>query len=173
MNKNKKTKNNKLIEKQFKGEMLEAKKIIKICIGILLIFIVVYLLTALITGDIKLKEEEKVTTIQYEEILVEQTFKQNAQTYYVLYYDFDSNNSKLMTAIFSIIGEKGTAFKVDLSNISNKNYLVDDNTNIKTKVTKVTDLKIKNPTLIKITNKKIEKFVTGIENIKNYSSTIN
>lgn len=52
---------------------------------------------------------------------------------------------------------------VDLSDELNKSIISDTNN---TKAKKASELKVKDLTLLKITNGKIEKYITGIENIE-------
>lgn len=167
----KKKKNINIIDKQVSGDTAEISKAIKITIGVLIFFLVVYLLTGILTGDIKLKKDkEKTTTIQYTEILAEMTFKQKESEYYVLYYDFDNeNDTTLLEAIDSTLSEKLTTYKVDLSKKFNSSYVSDS---VNKKATTSSELKIKNPTLIKIKDKSINKIVTGLDEIEEYALSL-
>ena len=51
----------------------------------------------------------------------------------------------------------------------NANYLVEDSKSVDTTPENLEELKVKNPTLIRIKDGKVDKFVNGVENIKNYS----
>ncbi len=164
-----KNKQRKLIEKQLKNnESPEVKTIIKIVVGIALFFGVVYFGAGILMGDIKLKKEEKETTIQYSEILAEKTFLQNNSEYYVMYYNFDSNDAELITAVISTLSKNLTVYTVDLDKHFNSNYISDE---IKTKKpSNSSELQVKNPTLIRIKNKKVVSFITGLENIVEHAS---
>ena len=164
-------KNKKIIERQYKnsGETNEFKKIIKITIGVLLFFAIVYLIAGLLTGEIKLKKEkEEEVKIQYSEILAESTFKQNKNEYYVIYYNFDDNEAMLIDTIASDLSSDATVYKVDLSKGFNKNYIAQDG-KVKNNPKNVKELKVTNPTLIKIKNNKVVKFQKGIDKIKEYA----
>lgn len=164
-------KNKKTIERQYKNssETNDVKKFIKITISVLLFFIVVYLIAGLLTGEIKLKEDAKEEVkIQYSEILAESTFKQKKNEYYVLYYGFDDNKAMLIEAIASDLSSDATVYKVDLSKGFNKNYIAKDG-KVKTNPKNINELKVTNPTLIKIKNNKIVNFQKGIDKIKEYA----
>ena len=92
-------KNKNIIDKQYNGEDFELKKLLFIFIGVIVFFAVAYFIGGIITGNIKLKKEKaKETEIQYTEILAESTFKQSEADYFVLFYDFDSNDAILIDA---------------------------------------------------------------------------
>lgn len=167
--KNKKSK--KVIDRNFRGEDKEVSRAIKIVVGVVLTFALIYLLAALFTGEINLKKEkESEPTIQYVEILAERTFKQKDSDYFVLYYDFeDEATVGLFDTVFESLKETASAYKVDLSKKFNANYLVEDSKNVDTTPENLEELKVKNPTLIRIKDGKVDKFVNGVENIKNYS----
>lgn len=164
-----KNKKNKIIERQLKNnESPELKTIIKIVVGIALFFGIVYFGAGLLTGDIKLKKEKKEVEIQYSEILAEKTFLQNNSEYYVMYYNFDSNDTELITAIISTLSKDTTVYTVDLDKNFNKNYISSE---IDTKTpSNSSELKVTSPTLIKIKNKKVVNFITGLENIVEHAS---
>lgn len=169
-----KNKRKNLIDKQYKGSESsnEIIKFLKIAIGVLLVLAIVYFGFGFITGEFKFKEEKKKeAVIQYSEILAESTFKQSENDYYVLYYDFKEETSTLIEAISGDLSQKGTIYKVDLSKGFNKNYI---SKNGKPKATPkdAEELTVVDPTLIEIKNKKVVKFITGKNNIKNYVTNL-
>ena len=160
-------KNKNIIDKQYNGEDFELKKLLFIFIGVIVFFTVAYFIGGIITGNIKLKKEKaKETEIQYTEILAESTFKQSEADYFVLFYDFDSNDAILIDAFQSDLQNTGTVYKVDLSKNFNKNYITDGN--LKSNPSNIEELKVKNPTLVRVKNKKVVNLISGITNIKNY-----
>lgn len=160
-------KNKNIIDKQYNGEDFELKKLLFIFIGVIVFFAVAYFIGGIITGNIKLKKEKaKETEIQYTEILAESTFKQSEADYFVLFYDFDSNDAILIDAFQSDLQNTGTVYKVDLSKNFNKNYITDGN--LKSNPSNIEELKVKNPTLVRVKNKKVVNLISGITNIKNY-----
>ena len=74
---------------------LDYKRVIKIGVGVVLVFIIVYLVTAIAAGEIKLNKKEtiKETTINYQEIIAGQTFNRPADSYYVLYFNFSDSKA--------------------------------------------------------------------------------
>ena len=164
-------KNKKIIERQYKNieEGNEIKKFVIIAISVLLFFGGVYLLAGILTGEIKFKSDEnKEVTIQYSEILAESTFKQSDKEYYVIYYDFDSNEAMLIDAISADLSSDSTLYKVDLSKNFNKNYISTDG-KVNTSQKSIKELKVVSPTLIKIKDKKVVKFQKGIDKIKEFA----
>ena len=145
----------------------EIKTALKIILGILVFLIILYALVGIATGEIKIKDEKKETTIQYSEILAEKTFKQKDNEYYVIYYNFDDNSSSLIEAIINGLSQTNTVYKVDLNKVFNKNYITDDSVNTNPK--NLSELKVKNPTLIKIKSKKVQKVITGLDSIKDFA----
>ena len=164
-----KNKNNmKRLEKQISGDTPETKTIIKIAIGVILFLGVAYFLMGIITGDIKLgKEQEKVTEIQYDEILAERTFDQKDTEYYVVFYNI-SEEDMLLDAIIENLGYTKEVYKVDLDKKFNVSYIGEVNNT----PTSLENLKVKSPTLIKIKNGKSNKVVVGVDSIKKKVSTL-
>ena len=170
MKKNK-SKNKNLIDKQYSGESIELKKMLYIFIGVVAFLALAYFVGGVVTGNIKLKKEkEKEVEIQYKEILAEMTFKQSEADYFVMYYNFASNDAIVLEALQSGLEGTGTVYKVDLDKNFNKNYITDGNP--KTNPNGISELKVKHPTLIRIKNKKVVNFVVGSSNIKNYISKL-
>lgn len=164
-------KNKNIIDKQYNGESIELKKILYIFIGVVIFFLFAYFVGGIVTGNIKLKKDKKEeVSIQYTEILAEMTFKQKEDSYFVMYYNFDSNEANLLDALQNGLQSEGTVYKVDLNKNFNKNYITEGEP--KTNPSNINELKVKNPTLIKVNNKKVSNFVVGTTNIKNYISKL-
>jgi len=92
-------KNQKTKEKTNKKDLLgkanydtQVTRGIKIAVGVIIALGLVYLLTALATGEIKLGEKKKKESvepeIQYEEIIAGQILNRKQNEYYVLAFDF-------------------------------------------------------------------------------------
>ena len=133
-------------------------KVIKIGVGVLLVLGIVYLVTAIASGEIKLDKKEKeqaVTEIQYQEIIAGETFNRNASEYYVLFMNFtDSNASYYLSLIDSYNAADNSLpfFTVDIEKKINNDYAINE-------------LKVENPTILKISNSKIAETIKGKENI--------
>jgi len=164
----KRNKSSKIMDRQISGEDKEVYKAIKILIGVLVFFLLIYLIAAIITGEIEVGgKKKKVTEIQYSEILAEMTFKQSDKEYFVIFYDFDQKSTELINAIVNDLGQNNSVYKVDLSKKFNANYLGEETTN--KKPNDISQLKVKNPTLLKISAGKVSKYIEGLDNIKSYS----
>ena len=61
-------------------------------------------------------------------------------------------------------------YTVDLSRKFNSAYIKTDEESVNKNPTKATDLKLTNPTLIKIKDKKVIDYIEGYDQIKNYMS---
>ena len=97
-----KNKNKKVIERNLGNNSTEASTIVKIAIGVIIVFVLIYLIFAVLTGEIKLKKDKKTEpTIQYVEILAETTFKQNSDDYFVLFYGFSGDDVNLLEGLFT------------------------------------------------------------------------
>ena len=145
---------------------LEAKKIIKIFIAMVITLGVFYLLTM---GILSKKESDVKTynpSIQYKKILVGESFSQNRKEYLVLYYNSSIDN---MDDIHSILEEyndkkdKIYLYTVDMNEALNKKYISNESNN---NATKAEELKIKGVTLIHFKDSKIVEYIT--DNVDTY-----
>lgn len=153
---------------------IEYMKVIKIAIGVILVLGIVYLVTALATGEIKLKKEEVIkeeTKIQYEEIIAGEVFNRTADDYYVLLFNFtDTFASYYLSKIDSYNAKDNSLpfYIVDLEKSQNGDYVTEDEDYDIGKPNQISDLKVVNPTLLKISNGKTSEVVVGRENILNF-----
>ena len=160
-----KNKNKKVIERNLGNNSTEASTIVKIAIGVIIVFVLIYLIFAVLTGEIKLKKDKKTEpTIQYVEIL-------NSDDYFVLFYEFSGDDANLLETITQVLENTTKTYKVDLDKKFNTNYIADGE-DIDRTPKNIDELKVENPTLIRIKNGKVTKFVTGIEDIKDYSQNL-
>ncbi len=100
-------------------------------------------------------------TISYEYILLGTVFDRNEKEYYVIFDDYEKN---LHTNISELVSKKKLpVYKVDMSKGENASCKADkSNPNAKD----ASELKINDVTVIKIKNKKIAEYITGVENIE-------
>ena len=163
----------KLYKSNVKSEM-EYSKIIKIAVGVLVFLLIIYLVTAIATGEIKFGKKSKspkVTTIQYQEIIAGETFNRNYKEYYVLFYDFTSVYADYFKSAISSYESKSNSlpvFIVDLTQEINKQYVINNDSNSTVQYAYPSDinsLNVENPTLLKIKNKKTIEVVKGNDNI--------
>ena len=136
-------------------------KVIKIGIGVLIVLAIVYLVTAIASGEIKLNnkaKEKPATEIQYQEIMAGETFNRNSSEYYVLFMNFTDSFSSYYLSLISnyAYGNNSLPFyTVDMEKKINTEYITDE-------------LKIENPTILKISNSKTVETITGKENVLNF-----
>ena len=140
---------------------LDYMKVIKIAVGVLLVLGLVYLFTALSNGEIKFGKkttEKQETVIQYEEILAGETFNRKADSYYVVFMNFtDKYATTYLQAIsdFKATNNDYPFYTVDLEKKMNKDYAINE-------------LKVENPTILKITNGNIAETISGKDNVMNF-----
>ena len=157
-------------EKQYNGDGVQIEKAKWIALGIILFFALAYFIGELITGNISFKKEKKAeTSIQYVEILAEQTFKQPEEEYFILFYSFDSADASLLNTYTSGLSATAPVYKVDLNKKFNTDFITEGDAK---SPTSIKDLKVKDPTLIRVKNKKSISFVNGLNNIKTYVSKL-
>ncbi len=181
MAKNKTKKNNKNKEiKQTKKEEQKIKldvkgstdsesisKIIKYLIVVVIIFGGVYFLTDYITNhssNSNYKKQVGEATIQNDKILAGSTFNKSDDEYYVLFYDVTGDST--YTDLYSSYKEKEEhlpIYYVDIKEGLNSKFIGED---INEEPTDISELKVNGPTLIKISNKEVEEFITNTDEIK-------
>ena len=151
---------------------MEYAKIIKITVVVVLILALVYFITALATGEIKFgKDKEDAreeTSIQYEEIIAGQILNRNKDQYYVLLFDFTDTFASYYLSLKDtyIQNEDSLPFYiVDLEKGINKNIVAESEEQYKADVSNISDFKVTNPTLIKVSNHKVVENIKGKENI--------
>lgn len=165
-NKHKKIK----IEKIKSEEQVQIETLLKI-IGIILVFVlIVYIFTKLFVKK-ELNNTNKVTAgvINYDKLIVGNILNQNYQEYYVFVYNGTNKDAIYYGAITdSYVAQKGAkkAFWIDLNNELNKKFVLNNNEKTNKNPTKVSDLKFGEYTLLKIKDKKIDKYIDNIDAAK-------
>ena len=144
----------------------EFKKLAIIVGIVVLIFIVTYLIIGIfVTKEIKWfqkdTENETITTIQYKKILAGETFNQNQEEYYVIFSDSEKYNYPVYESLINNNIDK-KIYIVDLANPLNKRYISDTGNS---SVQNISDLKVKDDTLIKINNKTNVMYIEGKDGI--------
>lgn len=165
-------KNIKEIKEEELNTGVEKLTAVKIGIVVISLFILLYLILAIfVTKELDLttdKEEEtnetQPTSVS-NAILASSTFEQSAETYYVFFYGFeDEDTSNLASDVTSKLTDY-PVYKVDTDSGLNKNYVSDTSNK---DVTSVDNLKVKSPTLIKISADKVTEYVEGTDGIEAY-----
>ena len=136
---------------------------------IVIVFVVIglfYLFAVYITNKpqkIYIPEE----AISYEQITAGSTFNMSDEEYVVLFYSRE-NNTDITSRISNYKASKKIGvYYVDLDDGINKSVVSDKSNK---EATKASELKITNPTIIKIKNGKIVDYVEGQNNVVNYIS---
>lgn len=152
------------IEKQRANEL--KPKTLFIILGVLVIlFVVLYLITGLfITKDFSFgnrnntgSDSDTNTSSVSNKILAVSSLEQEEDEYYVYYYDSSDDNNN----ISGIDNLSDKVYKVDLNDGFNSNY-VGESSGI---VDNISDLRVENPTIIKVSDGKIIEFYSGREEV--------
>lgn len=113
------------------------------------------------------KPEVKSATISYENILAGMTFNRAEDEYYVVFDDFDSDDSIYLSSLGSLYNQKKEGklpvYVVNLANGMNKNIISEE---ANPYVQDVSELRIDDATLIKVKSGKNVKYIKGVDNIK-------
>ena len=88
------------------------------------------------------------------------------------FYGYAENASDYTSLVSTFTNNESnpTLYTVDLSRKFNSAYIKTDEESVNKNPTKATDLKLTNPTLIKIKDKKVIDYIEGYDQIKNYMS---
>lgn len=173
----KQSKNKKIEEIEIKSTSTDILNKVIISLTIICILGLFYLLTVYITNKHTEKDssEEKETTetaIDYEKILVGNSFSMSDTEYLVVYYDTsDADVSKVYRDLVSNYKAKEEhlpIYYVDMNNSLNKKYATTEESN--KNPTKASELLINGPTLIRVANNALVEYVEGEEAITNYLS---
>ncbi len=177
MQKKKKQKLN--YEKSFNSNNDEILRIIKILVGVILFLVLFYFLAMLMTGEIKFgnknQNQQEDIVIQYDEILAGETFKKSDLEYYVLYFNFSEDISSTYLAYRSSYLEKSEKFPmymVDLEKGFNASYVQGIGEEDEQYPETIDDLKVSNPTILKIKDKKVVERIEGKDSVKEFLKAI-
>lgn len=153
--------------KKKEANELKPKSLFTILGVLVLAFGILYLITGLfITKDLSWFDKKEVDTSSdtnsnntvSNKILAVDTLNQSDDEYYVYYYDSSDKNDSISSNVDSLSSK---VYRVDLNDGFNSNYvgepsgIVDD----------ISDLKVENPTIVKVSNKKIIEFYSGSEEV--------
>ena len=156
-------KNVREVQKNHKEKPLSPKTFAIIMILLVLFFIILYILTGIfVTHEIKWfsnndNNEEVVNQVE-NKILAVDSLRQSEEEYYVYYYDSSKENGEITNALSSV---KEKIYRVDLGDAFNSNY-VGESSGI---VDDINNLKVSDPTLIKVSSETIVEFYSGKDEI--------
>ena len=147
----------------------ELFRLLKIAVVVVIIFAILYLVVGIfVTKEIELfkdkddKETKENTTSNA--ILANSVFEQKEEEYYVYFYDFKNENTNVATSIVNT-QNNSKVYRVDTSDVLNKNYVVEVGSNKDAKV--LEDLKVVKDTIIKVSGDEIVAYYEGEEEIRN------
>lgn len=159
------------IDKNKKEEKDNYFKFVTTLAILLLIFVITYFLIGLFyTKEInfnKKEDESAEISVDNTTIMIGQLFDQVQSEYYVLIYDVSDKDSSIASWL-SVYKNKDNAlsvYTVDSTKKFNSKYITNDNSN--KNASDLSNLKVKSPTLIKISNKSISEYIEGEEDIIN------
>lgn len=154
-------KEGKSLKKEEIVEKSQISKLIKTVILLLVIIGAIYLISIIfITKEVDWfeKDEETQQETVTNSILASRIFEQSEETYYVYFYDFNDEDTNITSVITSNVSEE--LYRVDTNSALNAKY-VSEESNKKAK--KLDDLKVKAPTLIKISGDTITEYYEDSE----------
>ncbi len=167
-NQDKKRKEERLKEKKYLEEADSSKTHILIFVGVVLFFVLFYVITLQITNKNEAKKTDTETVESTGEILLGRSFNMSDKSYYVLYYDTTNeevvNTCKSMFSSYRSANGEESIYYVDMNSGFNKSYVTTEETN--KSVEQVSDLRINGPTLIRIEQNHIVEYVEGLDNIQ-------
>ena len=157
-------KNVREVQNKNKEKYMTPKSFIIILIAVLVLFGLTYLFTGIFaTKDIKLfnKKEDKEETASKisNKILASDSLKQKDDVYYVYYYNSTEEDNEVADSVYGI---NETVYRVDLNDGFNANF-VGEPSGI---VDSIDDLRVSDPTVIKVESGKMVAFYSGKEEIK-------
>ena len=159
-------KEGKSLKKEIHIEENEIKQFIKITLLLVFIISVIYLISALfITKELDWfdnKNEENNTLVE-NTILAAEIFKQKEEEYYVYFYNYQDEDIEVTSHINNRLSSK-KIYKVDTSSVLNNKYV----SKVSNKAAKkLEELKVKEPTVIKVTGETISEYYERQEILDN------
>lgn len=146
-----------------------------IILGVVFVFVfVVYYFSKFFVVDQSLFEPNYTAGVVNEErAIVGTIFNRPESEYYVIAYDETSSKAVYYSALSTTYGKDGTLniYHLDLSNSLNQSYYVGSDGESNQHAKKASEIKLKDLTLIKIKNGKIEKYLEKLEDIEKELAT--
>lgn len=154
-------------------EQVELKQFIKILIVLIILVVGVYFLTRIfVTKDLFNKKEETSETtpgsINYSTTLIGNMFNKEDKEYYVLMYDTEDIQAAYYSGFISNYSKNDKHLKIYFANLSNplnKKFVVENNEGVNINTTDFNEFKVGNIGLLKISEGKITKAITNVEEI--------
>ena len=148
----------------------EIIRFLKILILIVAFLGIIYIFTQkVISKDTNNSKDVTQGTINYDKIILGTLFNQNYDEYYVFVYDGNSKDAIYYSALIDLYkNEKDSAkvFWADLNNHLNKKFIAKNDNEVNKNAKTLNELNFGEYTLIKVSNKKIVKYIDTIEATK-------
>ena len=154
-------KEGKSLKNETQVEQNQIKKLVIIVLVLVFIIGLIYMLSALfVTKELDwFKKDNQTQTLATNTILASETFKQTEEEYYVYFYDYNNEDSEISSTVSSKL-TSAKVYKVDAGSSLNKNYISEESNK---KAKKLEDLKVKAPTVVKISGEEIVAYYEGEE----------
>ncbi len=167
----KKVKLNDKKERYISEEASEIRRFVFILMTIVILLVIVYGVTKIFVKDDNSSDADQVSpgVIDYDIVTVGTMLTKADKEYYVMIYDAEDANAVYYSAIINNYLAKEKALNVyfcDLGNKLNNSYYVGKDGKSNPKAEKLSDLALKELTLIKVKNGKIVKYIENIDTIK-------
>lgn len=154
-------------------EQKEVRKFVFILVGLVVVLIGIYFFTrAFIVKDLFNNNKETTYTdgeINYDVAIVGNMLNRPYTEYYVIAFNSESTKANYYNTLSSKYMTSDGSLKlyyIDLNNSLNSKYVASEDDKYSTEFKSLDDLKLGEITLIKVKNKKVVKFITDIEMIK-------
>lgn len=167
----KKEKTKKIKKESYRNEeQEEIIRFVKILLVVLVFIVGIYCFTKFVVKKDKAEDKEVTAgSVNYSKIILGSLLNQAYDEYYVFAYHGNANNAIYYGVLIDKYMSLENAKKVywaDLDNSLNEKYIAGEEENSNPKAKKVSELKLKDYTLIKVKNGKIEKYIETVEKAK-------
>lgn len=144
-----------------------AKLVVIVCIVIAVFYIITYFIKNNKNTNNNVDTTEEYTEIQYDEIILGELLTRKEEIYYVLAYSFDSGYADLYNMYISYSEGDSKIYTTNIDSVFNKKYISSESN---LDITNISELRIKDVTLFKISNQQIVEYYEGrdavIEHLK-------
>ena len=147
------------------NEGMSKSTIVLTIIGVVAFFACIYGLTVMLMNKGEKREPTPEASISYDKILAGSSLIQNPESYVVVFYDVEDNDEIFSAVVDYKSRGKGSIYYVDLKDGLNS-YVISDKNVLDVK--SASDLRVKNPTLIKVKKGKITDSKSGKKDILGY-----
>lgn len=148
----------------------EIIRFLKILLLIVAFLGIIYVFTQkVINKETNINKSITKGTINYDKIILGTLLNQNYDEYYVFVYDGNSKDAIYYSALIDLYRNQKDSIKIywaDLNNHLNKKFIANNEKEINKNAKNLNELKVGDYTLIKVSNKKIVKYIDTIESTK-------